>query len=87
MTLTNAIFKKEGKTMQNPRIFRRENMITVPQFARALGMSRRWAYEQIEKGQGGGGVLAFRFGGRGGLRIPQDELERVKRERRIEPGV
>ncbi len=48
--------------MTPPKIFRREEMLTVAQFAKAIGISRRFAYNLVERGPEEGGVLAFRFG-------------------------
>ncbi|GEM_PF-2252599 len=73
--------------MQNPAVFKKDDLLTVPQFADHISMSRRWVYDQCDKGQANGGIFSFRFGGRGGLRIPRTELVRLKAERQIVPGV
>jgi hypothetical protein len=67
-----------------PQIFRKQDMISVSEFARRLGFSRRHAYSLVERGQSGGGILAFRYGRRGGLRIPVTEIERLSNACRVE---
>lgn len=59
-------------------------MLTVAQFAKAIGISRRFAYNLVERGPEEGGILAFRFGVQKCLRIPQEEVERYKAFRRVE---
>jgi hypothetical protein len=71
---------------QSQQKYKEEDLLTVPQFAAHVRMSPRWVYEQIEKGRSEGGIIAFRFGGRSGLRIPRTELVRLKAERQIVPG-
>ncbi len=72
----------------NPlKIYRRQDMLTVAQFAKAIGMSRRCAYTLVERGPDEGGVLAFRFGIKKCLRIPVEELERYKADRQVVEGV
>lgn len=68
------------------KVFKREEMVTVAVFARAIGVSRRQAYNYVEWGPGNGGVLAFRFGRERALRIPREEIERFKQSRRVEEG-
>jgi len=70
--------------MLKPRVYRHEEMITVAQFAKAIGMSRRFAYNLVERGQREGGVLAFRYGDKRGYRIPMSEVERYKKEKKID---
>ncbi|MHB8708779.1 MAG: hypothetical protein ACYC9I_07880 [Desulfuromonadales bacterium] len=66
------------------KVFKKEDMVTVPEFAKAIQVSRSHAYQLVEKGQAAGGVLAFRFGSSKGLRIPKGEIERLKQTRRVE---
>lgn len=66
------------------KVFKRGDMVTVPVFARAIGVSRSYAYQLVDMGQAGGGVLAFRFGRSRGLRIPKDEIERFRKSRMVE---
>lgn len=67
-----------------PKAFKKEDMVTVPAFARAIGVSRRQAYNYVEWGPKNGGVLAFRFGRERALRIPKDEIERFRKSRVVE---
>lgn len=60
------------------RIFKKEEMLKVPQVARILGVSRRSVYNLIERGPANGGLLAFRFGTAHCLRVPETEVERFK---------
>lgn len=69
--------------MNTPKIFRRQDMLTVAEFAKAIGMSRRFVYNLVEYGPTEGGVLAFRYGEKKGLRIPAGEVERYKLERQV----
>lgn len=69
--------------MNTPKIFRRQDMLTVAQFAKILGIGRRTAYTLVERGVSEGGVLAFRFGEKKGLRIPVEEVERYKAESQL----
>lgn len=66
--------------MKEPKIFRKQEMVTVNEFARRLGFSRRHAYRLVELGKANGGVLAFRYGAKRALRIPLAELDRMRRE-------
>lgn len=61
-------------------------MLTVAQFAKAIGMSRRFAYNLVDRGPTEGGVTAFRFGGKKGLRIPASEMERYRMSRKVVEG-
>jgi len=65
--------------MTPPRIFRREEMLTVAQFAKAIGMSRSFVYQLVDKGPTEGGVLAFRYGEKKGVWIPKEEVGRFQR--------
>lgn len=69
--------------MPQPKVFRTEDMLTVPQFAKAIGMSRRFVYLLVEKGPTAGGVTAFRYGEKKGLQIPKEELHRYRESRRV----
>jgi len=69
-----------------PKIFKKQEMLTVPEFASRLGISRRHAYDLVARGQAAGGVLAFRFGVKRVLRIPLAELERMRRACVVEEG-
>ena len=60
------------------QIYKKEEMLTVNQFATRIGMSRSHIYNLIDLGPDNGGLIAFRFAGRNGLRIPLSELERFK---------
>lgn len=68
------------------KVFRKEDLISVPEFARKIGVSRRQAYNYVDWGPHNGGVLAFRFGRTRALRIPIEEVERFKTSRRVEEG-
>jgi len=72
--------------MNTPKIFRRQDMLTVAEFAKAIGMSRSFAYQLVERGPLEGGVVAFRFGYEKGLRIPGEEIERYKAARQVLGG-
>lgn len=67
-------------------VYKKATMLTVPQFARQIGMSRSYVYELVDKGPDHGGVLAFRFGESKGLRIPREEVDRLQQQCRIDPG-
>ncbi len=69
-----------------PSVFKKQDMLSVSDFARRLGISVRHAYNLVERGQSSGGVLAFRYGRRGGLRIPVTEIERLNDICRVEEG-
>ena len=69
--------------MNTPKLFRRQDMLTVAQFAKAIGMSRRFAYLLVERGANHGGVLAFRYGDKKGLRIPVEEVRRYQELRQV----
>ena len=60
------------------QIYKKQDMLTVNQFATRIGMSRSHIYNLIDIGPDNGGIIAFRFAGRNGLRIPLSELERFK---------
>lgn len=66
-----------------PEVFKKDEFVTVPKFAKTLGISVRQAYYLVEFGVQNGGVLAFRFGRRC-LRIPKTEIERYKQSRIVE---
>lgn len=61
-----------------PRVFSKKELITVRELAKRLGCSRRHAYRLVELGPTCGGVLAFRFGVKRGLRVPVEEVERLR---------
>ena len=60
------------------QVFKKEEMISVSQFAKRIGVSRSFAYELCDKGPDQGGVVAFRFGAVRGMKIPISEVERLK---------
>ena len=60
------------------KIYKKQDMLSATQFAARIGMSRSHVYNLIDIGPDHGGILAFRFGGRNGLRIPLSELDRFK---------
>ena len=60
------------------QIYKKQDMLTVTQFAQRIGMSRSHTYKLIDLGPTEGGIRAFRFAGRNGLRIPSTEVERFK---------
>lgn len=66
------------KTDATPGLFKRQDMLTVSQFAKRIGCSRSHAYRLVEYGVDHGGVRAFRFGAARCLRIPATEVERLK---------
>ncbi len=59
-------------------------MLSVSQFSRQLPCSVRHAYVLVERGSGNGGVKAYRFGGRRGIKIPKDEVGRFRDSRLVE---
>lgn len=67
-----------------PAVFRQEDMISVAKFAQKIGVSRSHAYNMVEWGPSNGGVIAFRFGRSRALRIPKDEVARIKNSRVVE---
>ena len=56
--------------MDQPKTYRSQDMISVAQFAKTLGISRSFAYQLVERGPKEGGVLAFRYGDKKGYKIP-----------------
>lgn len=75
-----------AETAAGPKVFRKDDMMKVPAFAKELGVSRRQAYNYIEWGPANGGVLSFRFGRKKALRIPREELHRMKQSRIVCEG-
>lgn len=69
--------------MNVKRVFKREELVTVAAFAKAIGVSRRQGYNLVDLGPSNGGVVAFRFGRERALRIPREEIERFKESCRV----
>lgn len=69
----------QGQPQRN--VFKEKNMLTVQEFARLLPCSVRHAYNLVERGRDNGGILAYRFGDRNGIRIPQSEADRFRSSR------
>ena len=64
--------------MSERRIFKKTEMLTVSEVSRRLGVSRQHIYNLIDRGQSEGGLMAFRFGDKKGLRVAAEEVERFK---------
>lgn len=59
-------------------VFKKEEMISVAEFAKKTKISRRYAYNLVELTENNGGIRAFRFGRKRCLRVPLSEVERFK---------
>lgn len=70
--------------MSQPLVFRKQDLLTVRQVADRLSVSHRYIYQLIERGPSHGGLMAFRFGNRRGLRIPCQDVERFKQQSRVD---
>ncbi len=66
------------------QIFKEEDMLTVIQFARKLPCSVRQVYRLVEQGQANGGVKAYRYGEKKGIKIHKTEVERYRQTRIVE---
>ncbi len=74
----------ESSISRGRKVFKKEEMISVREFAQRLGVSRSFAYQLVEKGKDNGGILAFRYGIKRAMRVPVSEVERYKKECRVE---
>lgn len=72
--------------MSEAKVYKKEEVVPVSVFAARLGISRSHAYQMVELGVTGGGVLAFRFGLSRCLRVPLTEIDRLKSQCRVEEG-
>ncbi|HAM40385.1 MAG TPA: hypothetical protein DCP69_03360 [Candidatus Omnitrophica bacterium] len=73
---------QEGRIMQAPQTYRKDEMIKIAAIARRWGVSRQHVYNLIDAGK----LTAFRFGGSRGMWVPLPIVKQFEAGAVVDPN-